>query len=218
MSNDQRTVGVGSGGGWPPDSESGPTQLAGSGSGMEDRPTPKTIPAEDLGAWPPAPPPPPPPPAPDVSPFRPTSEPAPGGPPPQPAQATGGKTMLMRTEPEPQIPLAWLAVVEGPGGKRGTVFTLKSETILGRAYGDLVLSGDPTVSSQHAKVRLEAKEESAEGEQIFVVYDLASANGTFVGTKQTYRDEDSRIYRRELMDGDYILVGETTLVFKHIDK
>ncbi len=209
MVDDQRTAGVGSSDGWPPNSESAPTQLAG-GSGTEDRPTPKTIPADDLraGGWPPPPP--------DASPFRPTSGPA-GGPPPA-AQASGGKTMLMRAEPEPQIPLGWLVVVEGSGGKRGAICQLKTETIVGRAYGDLVLSGDATVSSQHIKVRLEAKEEGVEGQEIFVVYDLASANGTFVGDKETYRDEQNRIYRRELKDGDYLLVGETTLIFKQIDK
>lgn len=198
MFNDQRTVGMGAGGGWPPE---GPTQLG--GSGTEDRPTPRTIPTEDLGAWPPPSPPPPPGPA---APFRSTSEPT--------AQA-GGQTVLMQTTPEKIIPLAWVAIVEGRGGKRGAVFTLKPETIIGRAYGDFLLSGDPTVSSQHAKIRLEPKEEG-EGE-VFVLYDLASANGTYVGTKESVRDESSRIYRRELKDGDYVLLGETMLVFKQVD-
>lgn len=214
MSNEQQRT-VLSGGGWPPDSASGPTQLAGSG-GTEDRPTPKTIPADDLRAWSPPPAAPPPPPSgPESFPFRPTPGPA-ATPPPPPPQPAGGQTVLMRTEPEPKIPLAWLVVVEGPGNKRGTTFLLKSETIVGRTYGDCLLGGDATVSSQHAKVRLEPKE-GVEGEEIFVLYDLASANGTFVGAKQTYRDEGSRVYRRELQDGDYILLGETTLVFKQVD-
>jgi len=247
MVDDQRTVGAGSEGGWPSDSEYEPTQLAGSeggggsnyeptqfagGGGVEERPTPKTIPAEDLEGWPPSPPPPPPPPPsppPDSSPFRPTSDQSNQKPPSPPAasEASGGKTMLIMTEPEPQIPLAWLVVVDGPGSKRGTIFTLKSETIVGRSYGELVLDGDATISSQHIKVRLEPKEEESQEaarkdeevkeQDIFVLYDLASANGTFVGNQQTYRDEESRIYRHELHDGDYMLLGETTLVFKQID-
>ncbi len=206
MGNEQPTV-IGSGGAPPSGSDYAPTQLASSGA-TEDRPTPKSIPTENLGAWPP-------PPSPVSSPFRMTSGPAVA--PAPAAQPAGGQTLLMKTEPEPQIPLAWLAIVEGPGGKRGTVFTLKSETIIGRTYGDFLLSGDPTVSSQHAKIRLEPKEEGEEGEQVFILYDLASANGTYVGTKQTYRDESSRIYRRELKDGDYLLLGESTLVFKQVD-
>ncbi len=207
--DDQRTVGMNSGGGWPSDSEYAPTQL-GDGGRSQDRPTPPTIPAENMGAW--SSPSTPPPSAPS-SPFRSTSEPLGGA---APSQAGEGKTMLMRTEPEPQIPLAWLAVTDGPGAKRGAVLLLKTETVVGRKYGDFLLGGDPTVSSQHAKVRLEPKEEGAEGDQVFVLYDLASANGTFVGSKETYRDDESRIYRRELKDGDYVLLGETTLVFKQV--
>jgi len=115
--------------------------------------------------------------------------------------------------PIPQIPLAWLGVVSGPGADRGRTFVLRPETVVGRITGDILLSGDNTVSAQHLKVRLEQKEGGAEDEQVFVLYDLASANGTFVGTRQNYREESSRTYRRELHSGDYILVGETTLVF-----
>ena len=156
---------------------------------------------------------PPPSPRPAASPFHSTSEHASRSSP----QASGDETVLMRTEPEQPIPLAWLAIVEGPGGKRGTVFTLKPETIVGRTSGDFLLSGDVTVSSQHVRVRLEPKEGGQEGEQVFVAYDQASSNGTFVGSRQTYREEASRVYRHELKDGDYLLVGETTLVFKQAD-
>lgn len=55
-----------------------------------------------------------------------------------------------------------------------------------------------------------------DGEPIFVLYDVGSANGTYVGDKQTYRDPGSRKYRHVLKDGDYLLVGETTMVFKKV--
>ena len=113
----------------------------------------------------------------------------------------------------PQIPLAWLGTVSGPGAERGRTFTLRPETVIGRVTGDILLGGDSTISAQHAKVRLEQKEGGAEDEQVWMFYDLASANGTFVGTRQNYREESSRAYRRELKQGDYILIGETTLVF-----
>jgi len=125
----------------------------------------------------------------------------------------GSETVVMEPEPKAPIPLAWLAVVEGPGGKRGKIVALKAETVVGRTQGDLTLNGDHAVSSQHIRIRLEPQEQ----QQIFVLYDLASTNGTYAGTRETYRDEASRTYRRELKDGDYVLLGETTLVFKQIE-
>jgi pSer/pThr/pTyr-binding forkhead associated (FHA) protein len=90
---------------------------------------------------------------------------------------------------------------------------LLPETIIGRNTGDILLSGDPTVSGQHAKVRLEPKEGGVEGEQVFVLYDLASANGTYAGTRENFSDDNSRVYRYELNSGTYILLGETVLTF-----
>ena len=49
-----------------------------------------------------------------------------------------------------------------------------------------------------------------------MIYDLASSNGLFVGAKETYKDAASRVHRHVLKDGDYILIGETTLVFKQV--
>jgi pSer/pThr/pTyr-binding forkhead associated (FHA) protein len=104
-------------------------------------------------------------------------------------------------------------VVSGPGAERGRTYILLPETVIGRTAGDILLSGDPTVSGQHAKVRLEPKEGGAEGEQTFVLYDLASANGMYAGTHKDYRDDNSRVYRYELNNGDYVLLGETVLTF-----
>ena len=148
----------------------------------------------------------------------PSATPPPATPPPPPASqpapgpSAGGRTVLM-SAPAPQIPLAWLAVVSGPGAERGRAFVLRSETVVGRAAGDVLLGGDTTISAQHVKVRLEPKEGGAEDEQVFMLYDLASANGTFVGARENYREDSNRVYRRELHDHDYILLGETTLVF-----
>jgi pSer/pThr/pTyr-binding forkhead associated (FHA) protein len=109
--------------------------------------------------------------------------------------------------------LAWLAVIDGPGAPRGQVFSLQPETIIGRTTGQIVLANDPYVSSQHAKIRQEASEEDPD-EQVIVLYDMASANGSFVGSKEEYRDR--QVYRQQLEDGDYLLIGETTLVFKKV--
>lgn len=180
--------------------------------GRTDADSPPTIPIDDMfqePAWPPmdeqGPPSPPP--------YQP---PPMGTPPPQvPSGGAGaaGHTVIMQQETSAPL-LAWLAVVKGPGGPRGQVFTLDRETVVGRKAGQIVLAGDSYVSGQHAKVRLEQSEED-EGTQTFVLYDLASANGTFAGDRETYRD--NQIYRYELEDGDFVLVGETTLVFKQVE-
>ena len=113
------------------------------------------------------------------------------------------------TEPPAEIPLAWLGAVAGPGAARGQTFVLLPETVVGRATGHILLSGDRTVSAQHAKVRCELQQ----GQPVFVIYDLASANGIFVGRPDHLDDEANRVYRHELRSGDYILLGETILVF-----
>jgi pSer/pThr/pTyr-binding forkhead associated (FHA) protein len=112
---------------------------------------------------------------------------------------------------------AWLVVVEGAGNNPllGRPLSLKSSgtTTIGRVPGNDIVIADPACSSQHVRVRQEAGEE---GKQIFVIYDLASANGLYIGAKADYKDDKSRAYRHVLKDGDYILIGETTLVFKQV--
>jgi hypothetical protein len=193
VSENRPTVDMNSSGFRPDNPEQAKTVMAGATGPSV---TPRSLPPQPSAppAWTPPPPPP--------SPFQPTPGPA----------AAGGKTVLM-SAPAPQIPLAWLGVVSGPGAKRGTTFVLGVETVVGRAAGEALLGGDNTISSQHVKVRLEPKEGGAEDEHVFMLYDLASANGTYVGTRDNYQEASSRVYRRELCNGDYILVGETTLVF-----
>lgn len=134
-------------------------------------------------------------------------------PPPPAGEAPAGHTVVMKSEASAPL-LAWLAVTEGPGSPRGQVFTLQPDNVIGRKTGQIVLAADACVSGQHARVRLEAPDPEDE-RQSFVLYDLASSNGTFAGNRDTYND--NRIYRHELRDGDFILVGETTLVFKQVE-
>ncbi len=130
---------------------------------------------------------------------------------PPPAQASGDQTMIIAERPAPVF--AWLVVVDGPDrGSIGKVHTLRADTTtIGRASGNHIALRDDTCSSQHARVRTEPTEGK---ESAFVLYDMGSSNGTFVGNKESYRDEGSRTYRQPLADGDYVLIGETTLVFK----
>jgi pSer/pThr/pTyr-binding forkhead associated (FHA) protein len=121
--------------------------------------------------------------------------------------------MIIAERPTPVF--AWLVVVNGPDrGSIGVVHNLHPDTTtIGRVAGNTVVLRDETCSGQHARIRIEAQEEQ---ESAFVLYDMGSRNGTFVGDKETYKDDESRTYRHALQDGDYVLVGETTLVFKRL--
>jgi len=110
---------------------------------------------------------------------------------------------------------AWLVVVDGPDRDSiGKVHNLRPDTtVVGRAAGNEIVLADGTCSSQHFRIRVEAQEGQ---EPAFMLYDMGSRNGTFVGNRTNYRNPESQAYRQELHDGDYLLVGETTLVFKRI--
>ena len=158
-----------------------------------------------------------------VSPDQPTpprGQPVPKGtsPAPVPPVATGGggaPTMIMggpRAEPS----FAWLVIIAGPNNAQiGLPMPLRvgGTTSIGRVPGNDLVIPDTACSKNHVRIRQEPDEN---GQQVFVMYDLASANGVFAGTKSDYKDEKSRVYRHILHDGDYVLIGETTLVFKQI--
>jgi hypothetical protein len=134
-----------------------------------------------------------------------------------PAPAGGAQTVIMPTGPRPEPSFAWLVLVAGAEGNPfiGKVYEIKKEgvTTLGRVQGNDIVVPDSACSSQHARIRMEAEES---GNPSYVMYDMASSNGTFAGTKENYKEESSRVYRHVLQDGDYILIGETTLVFKRV--
>jgi pSer/pThr/pTyr-binding forkhead associated (FHA) protein len=121
--------------------------------------------------------------------------------------------MIISERPIPVF--AWLVQVDGPDrGSIGKVHSLQPDaTTIGRAPANHLPLRDDTVSSQHARIRVEAREGS---EPAFVLYDMGSRNGTFVGDRETYKDEENKKYRHELQDGDYLLIGETTLAFKRL--
>ncbi len=96
--------------------------------------------------------------------------------------------------------MAWLVVKSG--ARVGQQFGLiKGINTIGRdgSRCDIVLE-DGAVSAEHARIRFENGQ--------FVIYDLASLNGTFVNNR--------RVHRQILMDGDVIRLGNTTLVFKKV--
>jgi hypothetical protein len=132
---------------------------------------------------------------------------------PQPGAGEQARTMIISERPTPTF--AWLVVVGGPDrNSMGEVFTLHPDTTtIGRVAGNRIVLRDETVSAQHARIRREVKEGE---EPVFALFDMGSRNGIFVGDKKTHKDEENRVYRHELQDGDYLLIGETSLVFKKI--
>lgn len=179
----------------------------------QDSPTPPTLPA---GAPEPGTPP-----SPafvrSVPPAQPAGQPhRPAQPPPavQPGQPPHDQTMLIGQRQAATV-FAWLVVVDGPDQNTiGQVHTLHPDTsTIGRAQGNYIGIHDDACSGQHARIRVEAEEDKVPE---FVLYDMGSRNGTFVGSRDTYRDEENRTYRHTLQDGDYMLIGETTLAFKRL--
>lgn len=138
----------------------------------------------------------------------------PGGRDPYAPRSEGAKTQIIPAFRAPPS-FAWLVVVESPDKQLiGEIFKLNADvTSIGRAIGNHILLSDAACSSQHARVRVDELEG---GEKQFVIHDLASTNGTYVGDKDSYQDETSRVYHHALHDGDYVLVGETLLVFKRV--
>ncbi len=92
---------------------------------------------------------------------------------------------------------AWLYISSGP--QAGRDFRLSRDTIIGRnpSECDVILS-DRGVSDKHARIKQEDDE--------FVIYDLASTNGTYVNEK--------KVQKQILSDDDQIRVGGTVLIFK----
>lgn len=121
--------------------------------------------------------------------------------------------MMMGERPAPTF--AWLVVVDGPDRNSiGTIHTLDPEnTTIGRVRGNKIVLRDETVSAQHARIRRETQPDQ---KPVFTLFDMGSSNGCQVGGRDTYRNEENRVYRHGLKDGDYILLGETTLVFKQV--
>jgi hypothetical protein len=101
------------------------------------------------------------------------------------------KTVVLREKPV-------LAVTRGP--LAGQVFDLSntSGTSLGRAKANDVVLDDPSVSSQHCRIRPE--------EDGFTLLDLKSTNGTFVNER--------RVTAHRLAEGDVIKLGEMQLQFR----
>lgn len=113
-------------------------------------------------------------------------------------RAGGGGTVRMQAIPRR---FGWLIVKTGP--RIGHVHPLGDVTDLGRGPDNDIIIDDERVSEQHARVRVDD-----EGQ--FVIWDLASTNGTFVNGERITA-------ATPLVENDEVRVGHVVLVLKTLD-
>lgn len=87
------------------------------------------------------------------------------------------------------------------GHRRGRIQKIADGTVIGRREGDLILD-DPKVSNPHGKIRIEDDQ--------FVLWDLASKNGTFVNGERIRS-------ATPLNENDTIKIGDTLFVLKILE-
>lgn len=145
----------------------------------------------------PPPSPPPPPPEPVVAPTALPQAGLPGMPAgSEPGVPSAAKTEILR---KPPAQLAWMVLHSGP--RAGKEFRLGEVTNIGRdAKENDIPVDDAAMSRQHARVKLENDE--------FVLYDLASANHTYVNGEE--------IQKHVLKEGDRIKMGETEFAYMEV--
>jgi len=103
---------------------------------------------------------------------------------------SSGETIILGGK---SVPLAYL--IRTSDGKS---FKLEETTTIGRSTNNDIVLDDPAVSAEHAKVKYENGK--------FVLYDLASTNGTYVN--------GNKITREELEDGDIVTFARVQMRFK----
>ncbi len=140
---------------------------------------------------------------------------APAAPAAGPQQGASESATVLMNAPAAMPSFAWLAVVASPAAPQmvGRVLTLQASTptTIGRLPENDIVLPDPSCSGHHARIW-----PKSENQPEFMIYDVGSSNGLYVGARGTYQNDESRVYRRALHDGDYILIGQTTLVFKQV--
>jgi len=95
--------------------------------------------------------------------------------------------------------LGWLVSISR-GPQRGELFTLQPQTTVGTDPTCTVVLQDGYMSGRHCEIKAEGG--------IWVLRDLKSTNGTYVN--------DRRVEQHELVDNDFIKVGQSVLKFKSL--
>lgn len=118
----------------------------------------------------------------------------------------GGQVRTEVLRPSGPKIFAMLIIVDGPGV--GQVFRLNPSepTTIGRDYSCDVVIDEPSVSRQHAKIKLEKNES---GELVFFIQDLATENGIEV-------NGEANVIKHYLKDGDQLKLGRAVMAFKQV--
>lgn len=112
------------------------------------------------------------------------------------------ETQILKPETKPTF--AYLIVRNGL--RAGHVFSLRPDaTTVGRDSDNHIIVDDTAVSRRQLKIRCETSED---GGLDFMLYDLATANGTKVN--------GTEVLKHRLADGDEVEIGQTVLVFKRV--
>jgi VWFA-related protein len=137
---------------------------------------------------------------PPPSPFQPSKPVSPAGGVEKPVTppTSGGTVLIQRGPAKPKV-LGMLVEKKDPA-KRFDID--KPAVTVGRAPGNHLVVDHPTVSRQHATIKLEGED--------YRLYDLGSANGTFV-QGQRVRDPVT------LQDGVIVRFGEAEYIFKRVE-
>lgn len=129
------------------------------------------------------------------------------------------KTKIRIQEDESSIQPLGFFITKRPIRRRGRVYqirgTKRNETLIGKTReSDINLTGDDYITSAHAHVWLDSKPDD-NGDPIFWLYDLNSANGTFIVSYEDEGKERRRIRgEQRLKEGDEVHIGDHIFTFK----
>ena len=113
------------------------------------------------------------------------------------------KIAALEAETVPEVGL--LVLMRTPSSKLHQIFRIDSARMeLGRSLDATIFLDDKAVSMRHSAIRYEKRGDAFE----FVLYDLASTNGTYLNGQ--------RISSTVLKDNDRIEIGESVLAFKKV--
>lgn len=129
-------------------------------------------------------------------PLTPAASPFVSPPPKAPEAPAPGGTVVIQRGPKTKV-LGMLVDRKQPSRR----YDVDKTVTIGRAPGNTIVIDHPTVSRQHATIKLEGAD--------FRLYDLGSANGTFVGDKRLREPVT-------LADGMTIRFGEVEFTFKRV--
>ena len=120
-----------------------------------------------------------------------------------PRPGAGAKKTRMIVEDKKMPVAGWLVALNGK--HKGEDFKIREgKTSIGSDPSCDVTMMDEYISGKHATIKFVEKD----GERIFILSDLDSADGTFLN------DSEEPIAREELVDNDTVTFGQTRMKFK----